>query len=161
MWKMEQSLPPDDILIQVTPRLPIADVWNALVRPEHLVKWLAPKATIEAWEGGAIELAWDDDSPLKGSTVSCKITKFERQDEIDFTWRAPEKFDKLMNQGAPQTEVFLTVSTCPEGIDVTLEHKGWQAGEDWEAARSWHFHFWDDALHRFRDYVMDDKTVLS
>lgn len=154
----EEPIPPDDILLQVTPALPIADVWEGLVQPEHLVKWLAPRVNIAPYEGGAFELFWDLSDPTKNSTLGCTILRLREHDEIAFTWKGPPLFDRLMNQGAPPTEVQIRVSTCPEGIDVTLEHKGWLAGEEWEDARSWHMRWWDDVLHRFRDYVMTGEA---
>jgi uncharacterized protein YndB with AHSA1/START domain len=155
----EALIPPDDILLQVTPALPIADVWEGLVRPEHVEKWLAPRVNIAPYEGGAFELFWDLKDPTQNSTLGCTILRFREQDEIAFTWKGPPAFDALMNQREPLTEVQIRVSPCPEGIDVTLEHKGWGAGEPWEEARSWHFHFWDEVLHRFKDYVMTGEIT--
>lgn len=154
----EELLPPDDILLQVTPALPIADVWDGLVRPEHLEKWLAPRVNVAPYEGGAFELFWDLENPANNSTLGCTILTWKEQDEVAFTWKGPPQFEALMNEEGKLTTVHIRVSTCPEGIDVTLEHKGWNAGEDWEEARSWHFRYWDDVLHRFKDYVMTGEV---
>lgn len=151
------EFPADDILLQVTPQLPISDVWEGLIRPEHLEKWFAPRVHLEPYEGGAFELFWDEEIPPKNSTQGCRILLYKDQAEFTFTWKAPPRFAELMNQEGKLTTVNIRVDPCPEGIDVTLEHKGWGAGEDWEAARSWHFHYWNDLLHQFKDYVMTGK----
>ena len=152
------EIPPDDILIQVTPALPISDVWQGLVEPQHLEKWLAPRVHVEPEEGGAFELFWDSASPSQNSTEGCRILRFRPEDELAFTWKGPPAFARLMNGPGDLTEVQIRVSPCPEGIDVTLEHRGWKAGPEWEEARSWHFHFWDDVLHRFKDYLMTGES---
>ncbi len=152
------ALPPDDILLQVTPALPIADVWEGLVEPRHLTHWLAPRVHLELVEGGAFELFWDEESPPRNSTAGCRILRLRDQDEIAFTWKGPPAFEALMNRREHLTEVQIRVSPCPEGIDVTLEHKGWGAGEEWEEARSWHFHYWDETLHRLKDYLMTGEA---
>ncbi|MDG6912539.1 MAG: SRPBCC domain-containing protein [Nitrososphaerota archaeon] len=59
------EFPADDILLQVTPQLPISDVWEGLIRPEHLEKWFAPRVHLEPYEGGAFELFWDEENPPK------------------------------------------------------------------------------------------------
>lgn len=156
---MAYDLPADDIILQVTPKLPIGDVWTGLAQPEHMVKWLAPKVKFEPVVGGPFELFWDLGEPSKDSTEGCKVLKFQEPDELAFTWRGPPRFAMLMNQGAPITEVYIRVAPCPEGIDVTLEHKGWGAGDAWEEARSWHFHFWEDVLQRYKDYVMTGDST--
>lgn len=156
--KAPEPLPPDDILIQVTPALPIADVWQGLIEAPHLEKWLAPKVKVDLREGGAFELFWEPANPTHNSTLGCTITSLRDQDEIGFTWKAPPQFDRLMNHVTPLTDVQIRIAPCPEGIDVTLEHRGWRAGEAWEEARSWHFRYWDDTLHRFKDYLMTGEA---
>jgi uncharacterized protein YndB with AHSA1/START domain len=152
------AIPPDDILLQVTPALPLPDVWEGIVRPEHLTRWLAPRVRVEPREGGPFELFWDPKDPSHNSTQGCTVLRIREQDEIAFTWKGPPAFDALMNHGARLTEVQIRVAPCPEGIDVTLEHKGWQAGEAWEEARSWHVHYWDEVLHRLKDYLMTGEV---
>jgi uncharacterized protein YndB with AHSA1/START domain len=152
------ALPPDDILLQVTPALPLPDVWDGIVRPEHLTRWLAPRVRIELREGGPFELFWDLNDPSRNSTQGCTVLRVREQDELAFTWKGPPAFDSLMNRGTRLTEVQIRVAPCPEGIDVTLEHNGWQAGEAWEEARSWHVHYWDEVLHRLKDYLMTGEA---
>jgi uncharacterized protein YndB with AHSA1/START domain len=153
-----RELPPDDILLQVTPALPLADVWRGLVEPPHLEKWLAPRVNVELREGGAFELFWDPEDPDRNSTRGCRILRLRSEEELAFSWKAPPPFDGLMNHMDPLTEVQIRVAPCPEGIDVTLEHRGWRAGPEWEEARSWHFHFWEETLYRFRDYLMTGEA---
>jgi uncharacterized protein YndB with AHSA1/START domain len=154
-----EEVPPDDILLQVTPALPQADVWEGLVRRENMEKWLAPRVNLAPFEGGAFELFWDLKDPTHNSTLGCTVLRYREPEEFAFTWKGPPQFDELMNQGAEPTEVHIRVSPCPEGIDVTLEHKGWKAGEAWEEARSWHFRFWETVMDRFKDFVMTGEVT--
>jgi uncharacterized protein YndB with AHSA1/START domain len=146
--------PPDEILLQVTLATPIATIWEVLTRPEYLVHWLAPRVNVDLQVGGPFELFWDSADPQRNSTLGCRILRLKEKEEVAFNWKGPAEFDRLMNQGAPLTEVSLSLGECPEGIDVTLIHSGWLAGEDWERARSWHFHTWERTLQKFKDYVL-------
>ena len=59
-----------------------------------------------------------------------------------------------MNAPEARTHVYVRLQESPEGIDVTLEHAGWGSGDEWEEARSWHFHLWDERLAELKTYLL-------
>jgi uncharacterized protein YndB with AHSA1/START domain len=140
----------DPILIQVTIPLPPAMIFGALTDPAQLASWLGAQATVEPTVGGRFELTFPSDPPFTSRGV---ITHLTPDVELGFSWRGPPPFESIMN-GDPLTHVYVRLQESPEGIDVTLEHAGWKSGDDWEEARSWHFHLWDEALHRLKDHTL-------
>jgi uncharacterized protein YndB with AHSA1/START domain len=143
--------PLDPILIQVTVPLPIPMIFSAFTDPAHLKGWLCDGAEVDAKIGGRYDLHWTENGGFQSRGV---VTQYTPDVDIGFSWTAPEQFAALMNEPAPKTHVYVRLQESPEGIDVTLEHGGWGFGEAWEEARSWHFHLWDDRLHRLKDYLI-------
>jgi len=141
----------DPIIIQVTIPLPIPMIYAGFLDPAHLAKWLASSAEVEPKPGGKFELVFDDDPRFASHG---RITRMTADVDLGFSWTGPPTFDGFLNGPEPKTEVYVRLMESPEGIDVTLEHAGWKSGDEWEDARSWHFHFWDDRLHRFKDYMI-------
>jgi len=146
----------DPILIQVCIPLPIPMIYSGFTDPAHIKGWLADSATIEPKKGGAYHLGWTEPA---GYVSEGEILQLTPDLDIDFTWQGPPEFASLMNEPLPKTHVYVRLQESPEGIDVTLEHVGWESGEAWQDARSWHFHFWDDRLHRLKDYLI--KTAYG
>jgi len=143
--------PLDPILVQVTIPLPLPMIHAAFTDPRQLTGWLADRARVEARVGGEYYLAWD--GPVAFESTG-RIRQLTPDVDIGFSWLGPTEFADLMNRPEPRTHVYVRLQESPEGIDVTLEHSGWGAGEAWEAARSFHFHLWDDRLHRLKDYLI-------
>ena len=146
---LEETL--DPILIQVTVPLPIPMIFSAFTDPNHLKGWLCDGAKVDAKVGGIYELHWNGETSF---TSEGRVTKLTPDLEIGFSWKAPPAYSSLMNSPELKTHVYVRLQESPEGIDVTLEHVGWESGEAWEDARSWHFHLWDDRLHRLKDYLI-------
>ena len=140
----------DPIIIQVTVPLPIPLIFSAFTDPTHLRGWMCDAAEVEPTVGGAYVVSWSD--PPFASRG--RITQLTPDVDIGFSWLAPHEFEALMNAPEPKTNVYVRLQESPEGIDVTLEHGGWGSGPEWEEARSWHFHLWDDRLHRLKDYLL-------
>lgn len=145
--------PLDPILIQVTIPLPLPTIHAAFTDPGKLSGWLCDEAEVSARLGGAYVLRWRGDPAFVSSG---EITHLTPSVDIGFRWTAPPAFAELMNEPSPKTEVYVRLQESPEGIDVTLEHTGWGGSEAWEAARSWHFHFWDERLARLKDYLIHE-----
>ncbi len=141
----------DPILIQVTVPLPIPMIYRAFTDAEPLQGWLAARAKVEPRLGGAYELAFSDEPKFESRGT---VTSLTPDVDIGFSWTGPNEFAELMNRPTPKTHVYVRLQESPEGIDVTLEHAGWGSGADWEEARSWHFHFWDEKLHVLKDYLI-------
>ena len=141
----------DPIMIQVTVPLPIPMIFAAFTDPKQITGWLADSAEVEPKVGGRYRLGWREPVAFESRGEVREITP---DLDIGFSWEAPPEFAPLMNQPAPKTDVYVRLQESPEGIDITLEHRGWESGNDWEEARSWHFHLWDDRLHRLKDYLL-------
>ncbi len=143
--------PPDPILIQVTVPLPTGMIYAGLTDPAKLSGWLCEHAEVEPRVGGRYRLTFGGEVPFESVGSVRSLTP---DVDIGFEWAGPPEFATLMNGPPPSTSVYVRLQESPEGIDVTLEHLGWGAGEAWEAARSWHFHFWDERLHAFKEYLL-------
>ena len=141
----------DPILIQVTVPLPIPMIFAGLTDPSQLAHWLCARAEVEARVDGPYVLHFEEEPKFVSAG---RITRLTPDVEMEFTWFAPPEFETLLNGATPKTHVYVRLQESPEGIDVTLEHVGWGAGADWEEARSWHFHFWDERLRRFKEYLL-------
>jgi uncharacterized protein YndB with AHSA1/START domain len=142
---------PDEILIQVCIPLPVPMIYAGFTDPKQVQGWLADSATIEAKAGGAYRLGWTSPQSYASEGTILRMTP---DVDIDFSWQGPPEFASLMNGPEPKTHVYVRLQESPEGIDVTLEHFGWGPGEPWADARSWHFQFWDERLHRLKDYLI-------
>jgi uncharacterized protein YndB with AHSA1/START domain len=141
----------DPILIQVTVPLPIPMIFSAFTDASQLTGWLCDSAEVDPKVGGVYRLGWKQPVAFESRGEVRQLTP---NLEIGFTWHAPPEFDALMNRPQPKTHVYVRLQESPEGIDITLEHAGWESGAAWEEARSWHFHLWDDRLHLLKDYLL-------
>jgi uncharacterized protein YndB with AHSA1/START domain len=141
----------DEILIQVTVPLPVPMIYAALVTADQLQGWLCDTARVSPQVGGEYALSWKAPTAFESRG---KVEQLTQDLDVGFSWFAPLQFAKLMNEPTPKTHVYVRLQESPEGVDVTLEHTGWGSGEEWEEARSWHFHFWEERLERFKDYLI-------
>jgi uncharacterized protein YndB with AHSA1/START domain len=146
---MDESL--DPIIIQVTIPLPVEMIFAAFTDPGKISPWLGAHAEVEPHVGGTYRLSFQDDPPFTSEGV---VTHYTPSVDIGFTWQSPPAFASLMNRPGSLTQVYVRFQESPEGIDVTLEHAGWESGEAWEEARSWHFHRWDERLSRLKEYLL-------
>ncbi|MCI4350061.1 MAG: SRPBCC domain-containing protein [Thermoplasmata archaeon] len=142
---------PDPILIQVTVQLPPAFILAGFTDPKHLTQWLCAEADVEPRVGGRYDLTFTEEAAF---TSHGTVTRLTPDIDVGFTWEAPPEFAAFMNGPPPVTGIYVRLQDSPEGVDVTLEHTGWKNGDGWGEARSWHFHLWDDRLHRFKDYLL-------
>ena len=141
----------DPILIQITVPLPVPMIFGALTTPDQLAGWLCRSARVTPGVGGEYALRFEE--PVVFESAG-KIRQWTPDLDLGFTWFAPPEYAALMNDGSNPTSVYVRLQESPEGVDITLEHSGWGAGDAWEAARSWHFHFWDERLTRLKDYLI-------
>jgi uncharacterized protein YndB with AHSA1/START domain len=123
----------------------------SFVEPKQLVQWLCSEAEVDPRVGGVFRLVFREEPAF---TSSGTITHYTPNVDLGFTWQSPPEFAELMNRTDALTRVYVRLQDSPEGIDVTLEHDGWQSGEAWEEARSWHFHRWDERLSKLKEYLL-------
>ncbi len=146
---MEEPL--DPILIQVTIPLPVAMIQSALVEPAQLTRWLCDEAEVDPRVGGTVRLRWKEPVAFESRGTLTHLTPGV---DVGFQWQAPPPFGPLMNGPEPRTSIYVRLQESPEGVDVTLEHAGWGGSPEWEEARSWHFHFWEERLQKLKDYLI-------
>ncbi|HLM70443.1 MAG TPA: SRPBCC domain-containing protein, partial [Thermoplasmata archaeon] len=118
----------DPILIQVTIPLPIPMIYAAFTDPTQLKGWLADDAQVAPSIGGTFHLSWKGETPFDSPG---KVVRMTPNLDIGFSWFAPPAYARLMNQPEPKTQVYVRLQESPEGIDITLEHEGWGASDEW------------------------------
>ena len=139
------------IIIQVTIPLPTHMIFAALTEPAGLTGWLSAEAHVDPRVGGECRLRFEGETPFETHGA---ITHFTPDVDFGFEWLAPPTFAAFMNEPSPVTRVYFRLADSPEGIDVTLEHIGWGEGDQWEEARSWHFHLWDDKMQQLKTHLI-------
>lgn len=146
----------DPILIQVTVPLPVSMIYAAWTSPEQLQSWLCTSARVGDAVGGEYVLVFREPQAFESAG---KILQRTADVDLGFSWMAPPPFAAIANTPFPRTSVYVRLQESPEGVDITLEHAGWESGDAWEEARSWHFHFWEERLFRLKDYLI--KTAYG
>jgi uncharacterized protein YndB with AHSA1/START domain len=141
----------DPILIQVTVPLPVPMIYGALTHSDQLQGWLCSRASVGTEVGGEFALSFDEPEVFESRG---KILQLTNDLDLGFSWFAPPRYAGLMNVPTAKSQVYIRLQESPEGVDVTLEHSGWESGDAWEEARSWHFHFWEERLGRFKDFLI-------
>jgi len=93
--------------------------FDALTRPELLVKWLADRAELSPRKGGRYRLGWTD-----GPTHTGTVVAFEPGRRIALGWAWP---------GISLTGTVLQLSVEPkeDGSLLLIEHSGFPKLEEW------------------------------
>jgi uncharacterized protein YndB with AHSA1/START domain len=105
----------------------VEEVWDALVDPERLRRWLA-EASVDAREGGSVELRFTDET---GGRVSGTIRVFDPPRTLEYEWRF---------EGERDSVVRFELRASDGGTELTLVHR--RLGADAAAGYSagWHAH---------------------
>lgn len=138
----------------------VEQVWWAFTQSDRIVQWFAPEANVEPRLGGAFELFFIPGNREQMGTKGCIFTLFEPKERLGFTWKGPDEFADLMNHEDSLTYVLVTLSVDEGKTRVVVEHFGWQEGEEWERARSWHEMAWTGALSSLRAAIESGKGNL-
>lgn len=84
---------------------------------------------------------------MRGSE-GCRITKWEPNKRLGFTWNAPPSFGPLRQQ---HTEVFINFdSTGPLTSTITLGHVGWKEGEEWDKLYDYFELAWNHVMEKLQ-----------
>jgi uncharacterized protein YndB with AHSA1/START domain len=86
----------------------IDSVWEAWTSSDRVMKWFAPKAIVDAKEGGAFELYFMPGNIEVMNTKGCTILNIEHEKELQFTWKGPDQFASFMNADDELTIVTVT-----------------------------------------------------
>lgn len=147
-----------DIDIQVLIDKPIADVFEAWLKPDLLERWLTRKANVQPAVGGAYELFWDPDHPEKNSTLGCRITDLVPNSELSFNWRGPVEFADLMGD---KTQVFVRLESKEDLTLLRFVHTGWGSGPRWEKARRWQAQAWKEAIENLKNMLENTGKFMQ
>jgi uncharacterized protein YndB with AHSA1/START domain len=107
------------------------EVWNALVEPERLRRWLA-EAIVDAREGGSVELRFTDDS---GGHVTGAIRVYDPPRVLEYDWTY---------EGEPGSVLRFELRATEGGTELVLEHRLLSPESGPGYAAGWHAHL--DAL---------------
>lgn len=130
-------------------------VFDAWTRTEGITTFFAPKAKIDAVEGGAFELYFDPSQPegLRGSE-GCTFRTIERPDRLVTTWSFPPSIPELRDKGALTrlTITLMDVSPDPDTPRtlVTVVHDQWRQGEAWDRGLAYFERAWPRVLENLR-----------
>jgi uncharacterized protein YndB with AHSA1/START domain len=102
------------------------EVWSALVEPERLRRWLA-EATVDAREGGSVELRFMDDS---GGRVSGTIRVYDPPRVLEYDWY----------EGEAGSVVRFELRATGGGTELVLEHRLLPREAATGFAAGWHAH---------------------
>lgn len=126
---------------------PIDLVWYAWTIAERVSEWFAPQAIVEPVEGGAYELYFIPGNTDMMNTKGCKIVQLKREEQLQFTWKGPDQFADLMNSENRLTDVKVKFDEInEETTKVSIEHLGFEEGEQWKEAVNWHDMAWSGVL---------------
>ncbi|MGE6256895.1 SRPBCC family protein [Heyndrickxia sporothermodurans] len=131
---------------EVTIQAPVSLVWYAWTIPERISEWFAPQAVVELVEGGAFELYFIPGNQEEMNTKGCTITKLDQEKELHFTWKGPDQFASIMNQGNLTVVRVLLEGITENSTRVTIEHNGFKDQEDWTKAYDWHQMAWSQVV---------------
>jgi uncharacterized protein YndB with AHSA1/START domain len=139
---------------------PIERVWSAWVDPDQVGVWFAAAANITPERGGAYELFWQPATPENESTIGCRITAISPPEQLAFTWRGPDVFASLMNEGAdplpPPTHVTVHLSATDVGTHVEVRHGGFGDDDRWDEVLAWHERAWQACLGNLAAFLADE-----
>jgi len=142
----------EDIKLELRVDATADKVWQAWTQADEVVKWFAPEAHIEPWQGGAYELFWDPGNHDSMSTKGCRVTEFEPLRLLAFTWKGPDQYASVMNQPDRLTKVEVSLREKCKKTRITVVHGGWGDGEEWAEARAWHVKAWDMVIRSLKKY---------
>jgi len=136
-------------------------VWYAWTISERVSEWFAPETVIEAREGGAYELYFIPGNKTAMNTKGCNIIKMVEEKELQFTWKAPDQFESIMNNENELTTVKVKFeSVKSDSTRVVVEHFGFKDDKNWKDAIEWHKMAWAGVLSSLKSALEEDKGNL-
>ncbi|KOP71177.1 ATPase [Bacillus sp. FJAT-21945] len=141
--------------------VPLSLVWHAWTISERVSQWFVPETVIEAKEGGAFELYFVPGNRTGMNTRGCKIIKMVDQEELQFSWKGPDQFEEIMNQGEELTSVKVNLVAMDEGATkVIIEHTGFKNEDRWSEAIKWHQMAWSGVLNSLKSALEKGEGEL-
>jgi uncharacterized protein YndB with AHSA1/START domain len=113
------------------PGLTVAQMFDYWTKPELITKWWPPKADIEAKVGGKYELTWTDEEGAMKWQLSGKVTEFEQNKRLGFTW------DWTGSENPNKSTVSLEFIESKGGTKLRVTHGPYtESADDQEHRRS-------------------------
>jgi uncharacterized protein YndB with AHSA1/START domain len=109
-------------------------VWNALITPEAISRWLQARATFEPRLGGRVELRFEH----ADHTMVGEVLAFDPPRRVEYTW--PER------HAGGDSVVRFDLEPHETGCRLVLTHVFRKGGDLADFASGWHWHL--DALDR-------------
>ncbi|MGE8205566.1 SRPBCC family protein [Heyndrickxia sp. NPDC080065] len=131
---------------EVTIHASLSLVWYAWTISERISEWFAPEAVVEPVEGGTYELYFLPGNREEMNTKGCKVTKLVQEKELYFTWKGPDQFKEIMNQGELTAVKVIFESIDENSTRVLIKHEGFKDQADWIEAYNWHQLAWSQVL---------------
>lgn len=126
----------------------VETAFSMFINNQEVVKWLTEESAIEQRVGGKYELFWDKENRNNNSTLGCKITAFELNRLLCFTWKGPAQYADVMNTADPLTHVCVTFFQINENeTEIHLVHSGWGESDKWEQALLWFERVWNQSFN--------------
>jgi uncharacterized protein YndB with AHSA1/START domain len=113
---------------------PPQTVWNALVTPEAISRWLQARAVFEPRVGGRVELRFEH----ADHTMVGEVLAFDPPSRLEYTW--PER------HAGGDSVVRFELEPHQTGSRLVLTHVFRKGGDLADFASGWHWHL--DALDR-------------
>ncbi|GAA0392092.1 SRPBCC domain-containing protein [Paenibacillus motobuensis] len=140
---------------------PVHLVWHAWTISSRVTEWFAPQAIVEAREGGPYELYFIPGNTRTMNTSGCKVVKLIAEQELQFTWKAPDQFAAIMNDESHLTVVKVNLKEIDgESTEVTVEHTGFQDHPAWREAVQWHDTAWFGVLNSLKSAMENGQGEL-
>lgn len=146
--KMDEPKMDKIIYKKIVLNIPISSAYKYFTENDLLEQWLALKADVDPIIGGKFELFWDIENLQQDSTIGCRLLIVDSEKILNFEWKGPSQFAKLMNEERPLTNVTVFFSEGVASTEINLIHTGWGTNEAWEEARKWFGSAWGIALDR-------------
>ncbi len=111
------------VLFEQTIQAPVSAVYEAFTNQAMLTQWLCNNAHVDAQEGGAFLLTWNQSKYY----ATGEFIRLKENKKIAFTWHG---------RGEPhETAVTVKLKKAKKRTKVTLKHKKLGSGEVWRYAR--------------------------
>ncbi|MHA6482965.1 SRPBCC family protein [Paenibacillus sp. strain BS8-2] len=102
------------------------EVWQAITDPNSIKMWLTATADIEHFEGGKLELRWDN-----GDVVTGKVMTYKPNNKLSYTWTEETSGESIVS---------FQLSDSEQGTLLTLEHLFYKTNDLPSFLSGWHVH---------------------
>ncbi|WP_226346574.1 SRPBCC family protein [Agilicoccus flavus] len=135
------------VVLDATFAAPPDAVFDAFTRAEHLTRWFAARARIDATPGGTWRYEWPDDLAAEG-----RVLDADRPNRLVWTWEASISGPVQMD-----SDVTITYTFEPDGDGTRLHLE--EVGHDTAEIRDANASGNEQMLATLRAYLEDGTTV--